>query len=88
MSCAYIAHLTCVFIPVLTQWTLDTNQPAESTPSSVIHVLALSTLRSDVGPSVPKQRQDETARALQYAIQHTQRLQKALDAIVPLQRNA
>lgn len=53
-----------------------------------MHVRAVSTLRSDVGPRIPKTRQDETARALQYAIQHTQRVQKSLDSIVPLRRDA
>lgn len=73
----------------LTQWTHDaSNRPMEWTPSSVLHVRAVSTLRSDVGPRISKAEQDETARALQYAIQHTQRLQQSLDAIVPLTRDA
>ena len=71
------------------QWSTDgTNCPVERTPSSLMHVRAVSTLRSDVGPRIPKTRQDETARALQYAIQHTQRVQKSLDSIVPLRRDA
>ena len=75
--------LTCA------QWTYDaSNCPTEWTPSSVLHVRAVSTLRSDVGPRIPKAKQDEVAPALQYAIQHTQRLQKLLDAIVPLTRDA
>lgn len=64
------------------------NRPMEWTPSSILHVRAVSTLRADVGAGVPKQQQDETARALRYAIQHLQRLQKALDAVVPLHRDA
>lgn len=43
---------------------------------------------SDVGPGIPKSQQDETARALEYAIQYTKHLQKSLDAIVPLDRDA
>ncbi|WFD20430.1 hypothetical protein MCAP1_002674 [Malassezia caprae] len=71
------------------EWAMDgTNRPMEWTPSSILHVQAISTLRSDVGAGVPKQQQDDTARALQYAIQHMQRLQKALDAVVPLHRDA
>ena len=53
-----------------------------------IYVRALSTFRSDVGAQVPKHAQDEAARALQSAQQHVQELQKALDAVVELQRDA
>ncbi|WFD36948.1 hypothetical protein MCUN1_003840 [Malassezia cuniculi] len=53
-----------------------------------IYVRALSTFRSDVGAHVPKHAQDEAARALQSAQQHVQELQKALDAVVQLRRDA
>ena len=84
-----IFRATDVRICLLTQWSIDaSNRPIEWTPSSQIHVRVVSTLRSDVGPGIPKSQQDETARALEYAIQYTKHLQKSLDAIVPLDRDA
>ncbi|WFD37824.1 uncharacterized protein MJAP1_000771 [Malassezia japonica] len=68
------------------EWDATHNHPKEN-PSPAIHVRALSSFRSDVGPGVPKAKQDEAASALQYAVQHTQQLQKSLDAIVPLHRD-
>lgn len=53
-----------------------------------IYVRALSTFRSDVGAQVPKHAQDQAARALQYAQQHMHELQRALGAVVHLDRDA
>lgn len=61
---------------------------AEGADRHRIYVRALSTFRSDVGAQVPKQAQDEAARAQQSAIHHVHDLQKALDAVVELQRDA
>ncbi|WFD02177.1 hypothetical protein MOBT1_000858 [Malassezia obtusa] len=61
----------------------DTKAHAKHT----FHVRALSSFRSDVGAGVPKHRQDESAAALQYAVQHIEQLQRSLESIVPLHRD-
>ncbi|KAI3620049.1 hypothetical protein CBS9595_002016 [Malassezia furfur] len=71
--------------------TADSDMSGDDTrahPKHIFHVRALSSFRSDVGPGVPKFRQDESAAALQYAKQHVEQLRKSLESIVPLHRDS
>ncbi|WFD31225.1 hypothetical protein MSPP1_002259 [Malassezia sp. CBS 17886] len=70
------------------KWPANTAAaPMHAEPSSTFTVRSMSTFRSDVGPGVPKRTLDDAARAAQYAIQHTQLLQKTLDSVVALRRD-
>lgn len=59
----------------------------ERQSAAEIQALAVSTFRSDVGPQIPKQQQDEATRALHYATHFVRELQKDLDVVVQLHRN-
>ncbi|PKI82423.1 hypothetical protein MVES1_003392 [Malassezia vespertilionis] len=71
-----------------TEWTsLQSDAHSVHAIAPGMHVRALSSFRSDVGPGVPKREQEASARALEYALHHMQQLQKSLDPFVPLHRD-